>query len=193
VGVGGRPRKSLVFKHLRGCRGKQKACQPCGWHDDFFLDKLNRSNPASIPFLAIQEPLEVLLANRDARDAIQTLFRGVGIPSRVADFNLPVNASGDEVIVKEQFVSRGLRVAAASRATGVECADDFFSDESHILFVWFLTVNSLSEIARSARIILHKPTFLILRWRLPTLRRRGFDSEILARCGKRQLAPRGCR
>jgi len=40
VGVGGRPRKSLVFKHLRGCRGKQKACQPFGWHDD--LEEPNR-------------------------------------------------------------------------------------------------------------------------------------------------------
>ena len=38
VGVGGRPRKSLIIKHLRGGRGKQKACQPCGWHGDCLVE-----------------------------------------------------------------------------------------------------------------------------------------------------------
>ena len=82
--------------------------------------------------MAVQEPIKVLLANRHARNAIQTLFRGVGRPSAVANFNLAVDASGDEVLVKEQFVSRGLRVAALRSSSSVECADNFFSDESHI-------------------------------------------------------------
>ena len=51
VGVGGRPRKSLVFKHLRGGRGKQKACQPRGWHGDFFLDNFKKTSrlPKTLP------------------------------------------------------------------------------------------------------------------------------------------------